>query len=104
MRLWEARSRPAAPCGWHGAAGPRVSCTSLRFEEYLIATTILPPPVVPQVPSRRPVAAVIETDRRTSGAPLTAGLDVAGLAALVFAGALLAALGALLHERRDVTG
>lgn len=70
----------------------------------LIATTILPPPVVPQIPSRRTVAAVIETDRRTSGAGLTAGLDVAGLAALVFAGALLAALGALLHERRDVTG
>jgi ABC-2 type transport system permease protein len=41
---------------------------------------------------------------RYYGTPLTAGLDGAGFAALVLAGALLAAAGAALYERRDITG
>jgi ABC-2 type transport system permease protein len=41
---------------------------------------------------------------RYFGAPLTDGLDVAGFAILVAAGALLAAAGAACYERRDVTG
>lgn len=41
---------------------------------------------------------------RYYGAPLTEGLNVAGLIALVAAGTLLAAAGAALHERRDITG
>jgi ABC-2 type transport system permease protein len=39
---------------------------------------------------------------RYYGAPLTSGLDVAGLAALVVSGSLLVALGAVLHLRRDI--
>ncbi len=41
---------------------------------------------------------------RYYGLPLTEGLDVAGLVALVAAAALLAAGGAVLHARRDITG
>ena len=41
---------------------------------------------------------------RYYGLPLTEGLDVAGLVALVVAGAALAAAGAVLHARRDITG
>jgi ABC-2 type transport system permease protein len=41
---------------------------------------------------------------RYYGAALLDGLDVAGLAVLGVAGALLAAAGALCLERRDVTG
>ena len=41
---------------------------------------------------------------RYYGPPLTEGLDVAGLVALVVTGALLAAAGAALHARRDITG
>ncbi|MEY2441639.1 MAG: beta-exotoxin transport system permease protein [bacterium] len=41
---------------------------------------------------------------RYYGTPLTEGLDVAGLIALVAAGTLLATLGAVLHQRRDITG
>jgi ABC-2 type transport system permease protein len=40
---------------------------------------------------------------RLYGSPLTTGLDVAGLVALLVAASLLAALGAVLHRRRDVT-
>jgi ABC-2 type transport system permease protein len=40
---------------------------------------------------------------RYYGAPLTNGLDVAGLAVLIGAGALLATAGAVLHQRRDIT-
>jgi ABC-2 type transport system permease protein len=41
---------------------------------------------------------------RYYGLPLTEGLNVAGLVVLVAAATLLAVLGAVLHERRDVTG
>jgi ABC-2 type transport system permease protein len=41
---------------------------------------------------------------RYYGSPLVDGLDVAGLLALVVASTLLAAGGAALHQRRDVTG
>jgi ABC-2 type transport system permease protein len=41
---------------------------------------------------------------RYYGTPLTDGLDVAGLVALVAASAALATLGAVLHGRRDITG
>jgi hypothetical protein len=41
---------------------------------------------------------------RYYGTPLTHGLDVAGFALLVVAGGLLAAAGAALYERRDITG
>jgi ABC-2 type transport system permease protein len=41
---------------------------------------------------------------RYYGLPLTDGLDVAGLAVLVGAGAVLAAAGAALYQRRDITG
>jgi ABC-2 type transport system permease protein len=41
---------------------------------------------------------------RYYGLPLTEGLNVAGLVALVAASTLLATLGAVLHERRDITG
>ena len=41
---------------------------------------------------------------RYYGTPLTDGLDLSRLAVLVAAGGLLAAAGAVAHERRDVTG
>ena len=41
---------------------------------------------------------------RYDGTPLTDGLDVAGFAALVVAGAPLATAGAACHDRRDITG
>ncbi len=40
---------------------------------------------------------------RYYGSPLTTGLDVAGLVALLVTASLLAALGATVHRRRDVT-
>jgi ABC-2 type transport system permease protein len=41
---------------------------------------------------------------RYYGTPLTEGLDAGGLIALVATATLLAAAGAALHERRDITG
>ncbi len=41
---------------------------------------------------------------RYLGTPLTSGPDIAGLGVLVVSAALLATLGAVLHQRRDLTG
>jgi len=41
---------------------------------------------------------------RYCGTPLTTGLDIIGLAVLVVVGSLLAAAGAMFHQRRDITG